>query len=272
MNPPAALEWCDVSVARGNNPVVRGVSLTVPHGAWLAILGPNGAGKTSLVRTLTSGAGRTGTVLVNGRDIDALAIAERARAIALVPQHPVIPPGLCVFDYVLLGRTPHYGLRYAASASDRSKTLAVMQRLEIDGFAARAIDSLSGGERQRAVLARALVQEAPILVLDEPTTFLDVGHQLDVLELVAELRRERDVTVVTTMHDLALAGQFAECVAILHEGRLVGAGDPDAVLTPACIAATWGVDATTEVGDSGLVITIRRRRESKTELSPRDRT
>ncbi len=257
-----AVEWSNVTIRRGDTIVTREIDLAVERGSWISILGPNGAGKTSLVRTLTDLVPESGTVLVEGTSILDLDARARARLVAVVPQHPVIPPGLPVFDYVLLGRTPHQGLRYGASAEDRRRTHAVMQRLELDTFAVRPLDSLSGGERQRAVLARALTQDTPILILDEPTTFLDVGHQYDVLELVAELRADRQVTVITTMHDLSLAGQFADVVAILHGGRVMASGSPADTLTAERIATAWGVDAITEVDDHGAVsITIRRRRE-----------
>ena len=189
---------------------------------------------------------------------------ERARTVAVVPQHPVVPAGVTVFDYVILGRTPHQGLRCSPSIHDRRRTYAVLQRLDLDGMATRRVDSLSGGERQRVVLARALVQDTPVLVLDEPTAALDVGHQLEVLELIADLRRERGLTVVTTVHDLSVAGQFADTVAVLAGGRLVAHGRPADVLTPALVGAHWGVDASCEVDEDGAVIvTVRRRRERR---------
>jgi iron complex transport system ATP-binding protein len=258
----AAVHWQRVTIERGGAVVVRDVELAVPVGAWLSVLGPNGAGKTSLIRSLVDLRPASGRVLVDGVPLDRASPRSRARRIAVVPQHPVIPPGIPVFDYVLLGRTPHQGLAYGASRDDRRKTHAVMQRLDLDQFGHRALDSLSGGERQRAVLARALAQETSILVLDEPTTFLDLGHQYDVLEIVAELRVEHGVTVITTMHDLTIAGQFADHVAVLHHGSLLALGTPVEVLTPAVIADVWGVDAAvSRDARGGVDINVRRRRE-----------
>jgi iron complex transport system ATP-binding protein len=251
--------------------VLADVDLTVPEGTWLGVLGPNGAGKTTLVRALSGTVRYTGTVAI-GADADADVGAARgdtgrgdrpsarARRLAVVPQAPVIPPGITVFEYVLLGRTPHQGLRLAASLDDRRRSLAVLQRLELERFAARDLATLSGGERQRVVLARALVSDAPVLVLDEPTAALDLGHQFGILELLAELQQERGLTIVTTLHDLAMAGQFGDRLAVLSEGRLVADGAPAEVLTPATIGRWWGVDATTTVDDAGRVdVTVRRR-------------
>ncbi len=259
-----ALAWRGVTVDVAGTRLVDDVDLAVPEGEWLSLVGPNGAGKTTLVRTLTGAQGHTGCVELVGRSGGDLSPRERARLLAVVPQHPVIPPGIAVFDYVLLGRVAHQGLRCTPSRRDRRRALAVLQRLDLDGMAGRRVDTLSGGERQRVVLARALVQEAELLVLDEPTAALDVGHQLEVLELIADIRTERRLTVVTTVHDLSVAGQFADRIAVLAGGRLVADGPPADVLTPATIGAHWGVEATCEVdADGAVTVTVRRRRERR---------
>lgn len=264
-----AIAWDGVTVALGGDPVVRDVTLDVPAGAWLSLIGPNGAGKTTLVRTLGGTLRHDGNVRLLGRDAARLGARERARDLAVVPQHPLIPPGMRAFDYVLLGRAPHQGLRCSSSVQDRRRALAVLQRLGLEGFADRRVDTLSGGERQRVVLARALVQDTPVLVLDEPTAALDVGHQLEVLELIADLRTERELTIVTTVHDLTVAGQFADVVAAMADGRLVAHGTPSDVLTPDVIGAHWGVDATCDVDDDGSVtVTVRRRREPRRQPAP----
>jgi iron complex transport system ATP-binding protein len=182
-----------------------------------------------------------------------------------VPQQPVVPPGLAVFDYVLLGRAPHQGLRYAPSLEDRRFALAVLQRFDLDPFTHRGLDTLSGGERQRVVLARALAQDTPVVVFDEPTAFLDIGHQLEVLEMIADLRRERALTIITTLHDLSAAGQFADSVAVMAQGRIVATGAPADVLTPTLIGLHWGVDANVTVDEGGevTVTPIRRRAQPR---------
>jgi iron complex transport system ATP-binding protein len=260
------LRWSDITVRAGGRCILDSVDLAVEAGSWLGLLGPNGAGKTTLLRTLTGAVRHSGRVLVGDQDVAASSTRERARHLAFVPQHPIIPPGLTVFEYVLLGRAPHQGLRYAASLDDRRRTYAVMQRLELEPFARRAVGSLSGGERQRVVLARAVAQDTPVLVLDEPIAFLDAGHQLDVLEMIEDLRAERALTVVTTLHDLSFAGQFPEHIAVMAEGRIVAAGTPGTVLTPELIDRHWGVEAAVGVDASGAVtVTVLRRRERSRE-------
>lgn len=166
--------------------------------------------------------------------------AARARKVAYVPQTPVIPPGMLVADYVLLGRTPHRGVFAAETANDCRIVSEVLARLDLGGFGERTVQSLSGGERQRAVMARALAQQAEVLLLDEPTTALDLGHQQDVLELVDALRRERSLTVIATLHDLTLAARYGDRIAILAGGRVAETGLPAEVLTVQNIAEHFG--------------------------------
>jgi len=264
----ATMRVRDLIVVLEGQRILDGIDLDVTAGEWLALLGPNGAGKTTLVRALSGTVKHAGTVdfgaavpkVRSERARLGRTTRSRARRIAVVPQVPVIPPGITAFEYVLLGRTPHQGLRMAASFDDRRRALAVLQRLDLERFAARDVATLSGGERQRVVLARALVADTPVLVLDEPTAALDLGHQFEILELLAELQRERGLTVVTTLHDLGIAGQFGDRLAVLHEGRIVAHGTPAEVLTPDHIGRWWGVEATTEADTVGRVsVTVRRR-------------
>ena len=258
------VRWEGVGVELGGQQIVDDIDLEVAGGSWVSLIGPNGAGKTTLVRALAGTVHHRGTVSVDGRDSASLSVRERARLVAFVPQHPLIPPGVRTFDYVLLGRAPHQGLRFAPSIQDRRRVYAVLQRLDLDDFAQRRVDTLSGGECQRVVLARALAQDTPVLVLDEPTAYLDVGHQLEVLELVGDLRSEGALTVVTTLHDLSVAGQFADVLAVISDGRLIVTDTPERVLTPAVINEYWGVNATTSVDEHGAVtVTVHRRREDR---------
>jgi iron complex transport system ATP-binding protein len=257
----AAVRVRDLEVTLDGARILHGVELDVAAGEWLALLGPNGAGKTTLVRALSGTVRHRGDVHVGGVSLGGRnRVRDRARQVAVVPQAPVIPHGITAFEYVLLGRTPYQGLRMVASLEDRRRALAVLQRLDLERFAQRDVTTLSGGERQRVVLARALVADTPVLVLDEPTAALDLGHQFEILELLADLQRERGLTVVTTLHDLGLAGQFGDRLAVLHEGRIVAHGNPEAVLTPEHIGRWWGVTVTTERDGSGRVsVTVRRR-------------
>ena len=232
--------------------VLRGVDLAASRGEWVNIIGPNGAGKTTLLRALLGLVSFDGEITIDGLSDGRR--SSRARKIAYVPQTPVIPPGMLVADYVLLGRTPHRGVFAAETATDRSIVAEVLTRLDLGGFGERTVQSLSGGERQRAVLGRALAQQADVLLLDEPTTALDLGHQQDVLELVDALRRERVLTVIATLHDLTLAARYGDRIAILARGRVVETGPPAAVLTVPNIAEYFGASVRIVDDPDGPVI------------------
>lgn len=218
-------------VSLGGRPVLRGVDLAVGDGEWVAVVGPNGAGKSTLLRHLAGLVAGSGELVLDGRPAPSLRRRERARLVALVVQTPTIPEGISVADYVLLGRTPHIAPLGVEGPSDLAATHDALAHLELLPLADRLVPTLSGGERQRVLLARALAQGAPILLLDEPTSALDVGHQQQVLELVDAMRRDRGLTVVTTMHDLTLAGQYADRLMLLHEGTVVADGPATDVLT-----------------------------------------
>ncbi|MGZ4126351.1 MAG: ABC transporter ATP-binding protein [Actinomycetota bacterium] len=230
----------DVSVDYGAEPVVRNVSLSVPPGGWLVLIGPNGAGKTSVLRAVAGLVGHTGRIALGGAAVRDLAPRELARRVAIVPQEPEVPPGMTVAEYVLLGRTPHLSYLAREGARDRRVAAAVIERLRLGALADRELGRLSGGERRRAVIGRALAQQAPVLLLDEPTTALDVGRQQEVLELIDDLRREDGLTVLAAMHDLTLAGQYADRLALLVDGSVVASGRADEVLTQPSIERHYG--------------------------------
>jgi iron complex transport system ATP-binding protein len=231
-----AVELRGVSVALDGRPVLHDLTLEVPGGARFGLIGPNGSGKTTLLRAVAGLVGHRGGILVGGDPVGTLPRRELARRIALVPQNPVIPAGTTVTDYVLMGRTPYIPYFATESRRDLAIVASVLDHLDLGGLAGRRLDSLSGGERQRAVLARALAQQAPVLLLDEPTTGLDVGHQQQVLELVDSLRGDLDLTVVSAMHDLTVAGQFADHLVLLDGGRVAAAGPARTVLTERVIS------------------------------------
>ena len=220
-----------VSVSLAGRPVVAELSASVAAGGWLGVIGPNGAGKTTLLRAVSGLVAYAGSLTLSGREVAKFARRALAREVALVPQVPVTPPAMRVADYVLLGRTPYLSYFGTESRADHEAVGRALRRLDLEALAARPLGTLSGGERQRAVLARALAQEARVLLLDEPTTALDIGREQQVLELVDCLRRELGLTVVAAMHDLTLAAQFADRLLLLSAGRLVAEGAPGSVLT-----------------------------------------
>ena len=231
-----------VSVDAAGRQLVDRVSLVVESGAWVSLLGPNGAGKTTLLRVLAGLRRFRGSVRIDGRELTSLGRPEAARLVALVPQAPVVPPAMSVGDYVLLGRTPHMGVLVREGAEDRAAAAQALARLELASLAERRLGSLSGGELQRAVIARALAQAAPILLLDEPTSSLDVGHQQQVLELVDELRRADGLTVIAAMHDLTLAAQYGDRIVLVDRGRVLADGTAREVLTSERVGSLYGAN------------------------------
>lgn len=229
-----------VTVELGGKPVVVDVDATVGGGEWLALIGPNGAGKTTLLRAIARLVAFRGEIELAGRPVTELSRGELARLVAVVPQDPSTPPWMTVAEYVLLGRTPHLGPLAKEGARDRDAAARALARLDLLPFAHRRLGTLSGGEKQRAVVARALAQEAPVVLLDEPTAALDIGHQQQALELLDALRAESGLTLVAAMHDLTLAAQYADRMLLLDSGRVVADGTPADVVTEAAIARHYG--------------------------------
>jgi iron complex transport system ATP-binding protein len=258
-----AVELVGVGVALDGRPVLHDLTLTIPSGARLGLIGPNGSGKTTLLRAVAGLVAHQGQIRIGGAAPGALSRRELARRVALVPQHPIVPAGTTVTDYVLMGRTPYIPYFGTESRRDLDIVASVLDHLDLAGFAARRVDSLSGGERQRAVLARALAQQAPVLLLDEPTTGLDVGHQQQVLELVDTLRDDLDLTVVSAMHDLTLAGQFADQLVLLDGGRVAAAGPARSVLTEPVIGQHYqaSVRVLEDPGGGVVVVPVRPARQ-----------
>jgi iron complex transport system ATP-binding protein len=253
-----ALEASGLSVTIGRDRIVADVFLAVELGEWVAVIGPNGAGKTTLLRALCGLRPFDGQVLAAGLDVASTHRREVARRIALVAQQPHTPAELTVAEYVLLGRTPHIGYLATETRSDRLAADRAIARLGLRPFTDRSLGSLSGGELQRVVLARALAQEAPILLLDEPTSALDLGRQQQVLELVDGLRRDSELTVISAMHDLSLAGQYADRLLLFDRGRLVAEGRPEAVLSEEAIAAHYGAEVRV-IRNAGDIFVLPRR-------------
>ena len=229
-----------VGVRYGATVALDSLTESVADGEWLGVIGPNGAGKTTLLQAVARQVGHSGRVEVCGQPTARMSRRTLARLVAYVPQNPQLPPEMTVSDYVLLGRTPHIGYLRVETDIDRQIAADLTGRLALSDMAGRALRTLSGGEMQRLVLARALAQQAPVLLLDEPTSALDLGRRVDALELVDELRRERSLTVVSAVHDLTLAGQFADRLVLLDGGRAVAEGTPEAVLRDDVLRAHFG--------------------------------
>ena len=221
-----------LSVSYGSQPVLQEVSLSVKPGEVFALIGPNGAGKTTLLRAI-SGVIRplAGKVQAFGKDLIQLPATQRARFLAVVPQARKLPPAYTVWQTVLLGRTPHLGWLGQPSQRDLQRTQWALERTQTIDLAGRRVDQLSGGEQQLVLLARALAQDTPILLLDEPTAHLDLHHQSNLLSLVRHLAREQGLAVLMALHDLNLVALYSDQVALLVNGHLRASGNPDQVLT-----------------------------------------
>jgi len=232
----------DLTLRYGNQPVLSDLSLQLQPGQVLGLIGPNGAGKSSLIRAL-SGVLRpsSGVITVNGQDLLGLPEVERARLISVVPQSTQLPPAFTVYECVALGRTPHLNWLGSLGPGDAAKIEWAMQITECAALKDRRAGQLSGGEQQRVLLARALAQDCPILLLDEPTAHLDLHHQVAILNVVRSLAREQALAVLVALHDLNLASLFAQQLALLVDGRLQALGSPQEVLTQDALQRAYSV-------------------------------
>lgn len=249
----------ELSVRVGTKVLVRDVNLEIDAGTWCTVVGPNGAGKTTLVETI-AGLRRpsSGSVSISGLALAEISERERARTIAIVPQHPVIPSGMSVYDYVALGRVAYHGLFHSASAGDKRIVESVLERLSLGDFRERDVVTLSGGERQRMVLGRALAQSTMVIVLDEPITGLDLRHQMDLLELLKNEVADCNLTVIATLHDLTLAGQFADRLILLDRGEVVLDGLAGQVIRSGELASRYGMQLrVVDVDGADVVVPVR---------------
>ncbi|GAB3487604.1 ABC transporter ATP-binding protein [Flexivirga lutea] len=242
--PAARLSADNVTVGYGDEPVVHDVSLRVPDGKVTTIIGPNGCGKSTLLRTLSRLlTPTTGQVMLDGDPIGSRSAKQLARTLALLPQSPIAPEGLLVRDLVGRGRHPHQRWFQQWSHGDEDIVTDAMRWTGILELADRPVDALSGGQRQRVWIAMTLAQHTDLVLLDEPTTYLDLAHQVDVLDLVCRLNRERGATVAMVLHDLNLAVRFSDHLVVMHRGRVVAQGDPAAVLDAELLLKVFGLDA-----------------------------
>jgi iron complex transport system ATP-binding protein len=260
-----------LTVRYGSAVALDGVSGQVADGEWLGLIGPNGAGKTTLLNAIARLLPSAGDVVVCGRRANGLSRRQLARLIAYVPQRPMLPPDMSVADYVLLGRTAHISYLRTETKADRRACADVLGRLDLGPMAGRELRAMSGGELQRVVLARALAQEAPVLLLDEPTSALDLGRRMEALELIDEVRRERSLTVLSAIHDLTLAGQFAGRLMLLAGGRIAATGRPAEVLRDDVLASHFGPAIQVMATNTGDIAVISRRlpRSAGAQAGPR---
>ncbi|MFM7490592.1 MAG: ABC transporter ATP-binding protein [Actinomycetota bacterium] len=254
-----SLAFSSLTVSYGDSVAVDSFSDVVCPGEWLCLIGPNGAGKSSLLRSVAGLVKYQGQITVDGASLDLRSTRRRAELIAHVPQSPALPGDMTAFEYVLLGRNPYVSYFGSETKHDRELVRQILERLDVSEFAQRRLGTLSGGERQRIVIARALAQEAPILLLDEPTSALDIGHQQQALELVDRLRREHGFTVLSAMHDLTLAGLYSDRLVLLHHGYCVSSGPADEVLRAETLSEFYGVSVTVHRDPDGTVVVVPRR-------------
>ncbi|RZQ65359.1 ABC transporter ATP-binding protein [Amycolatopsis suaedae] len=238
------LEARALRLGYGDRTVVDGLDLEVLTGQVTAIIGPNGCGKSTLLRGLGRLlAPKDGAVLLDGKRIDRMPTREVAKSVGLLPQAPVAPEGLTVADLVSRGRHPHQAWYRQWTSSDEDAVTAALRMTGMEPFAERAVDQLSGGQRQRAWISMTLAQDTGLLLLDEPITYLDLAHQIDVLDLVYRLHAERGTTVVMVLHDLNLAARYAQVLVAMRDGKVVAEGAPADVLTESLLDEVFGLNA-----------------------------
>ncbi|WDS37898.1 ABC transporter ATP-binding protein [Pseudoxanthomonas sp.] len=224
--------------------VTRGLDVRIPAGQVTVIIGPNACGKSTLLRALARLLKpQSGRVLLDGRDIRDQPTRQVARRLGLLPQSPVAPPGICVADLVARGRFPHQTLLRQWSGEDEHAVRQAMRQTGVEALAQQPVDALSGGQRQRVWLAMAIAQDTSLLLLDEPTTYLDIAHQYELLELCRTLNRTRGRTLVIVLHDLNQAARYADHIIAMKDGEIVASGPPREVITEALIDTVFGMRA-----------------------------
>ncbi|MGA8258311.1 MAG: ABC transporter ATP-binding protein [Nocardioides sp.] len=241
---PARLRAEQITVGYGMTPVIADLTFDVPDGKVTSIIGPNGCGKSTLLRTLARLLKPTsGQVHLDGDPIASISTKEISKRLALLPQSPISPEGLLVRDLVGRGRHPHQKWFSQWSPDDEQVVEAALRMTDTLDLADRPIDQLSGGQRQRAWIAMTLAQDTDLVLLDEPTTFLDLAHQIEVLDLVTRLNRERGRTVVMVLHDLNLAARYSDVIVVMKDGAIVGQGAPTEIFTETMLSTVFGLDA-----------------------------
>ncbi|MEI7655963.1 MAG: ABC transporter ATP-binding protein [Actinomycetes bacterium] len=256
MNEPTMIQASGVAVSVHRHQILRDVDLSVPVGGWTCIIGPNGAGKTTALRVLVGAQAFSGLVRINGDPLDAR--GQRNRHCAYVAQRPAAPAGMRVREYVELGRFPHDNSR-GSRGSNRAVVDDALEQLELESLQYRMLTSLSGGEVQRAAIARAISQQAPVLVLDEPTSALDLHRQPAILNVIDRQRTEHGTTVLCTMHDITLAAMYARDFVVMNHGRVVDQGTAAQVFAGEHLARAFNDNIEIFAGPDGTPIVLPRR-------------
>lgn len=232
-----------LKVGYGERTVLEGVDLEVRRGEVVSLVGPNGCGKTTLLRAVTRVVPiLAGRVEIDGREVASLSARDLARLTAVVPQSPTLPVGYTAAEVVIMGRTPHLGFFDQEGADDFRIAREALAKVDASHLFDRRVDEISGGERQNVVIARALAQEPALLLLDEPTANLDIGHQISVARLLRGLASGEGLAVLATVHDLTLASLYCDRIALIHAGRVIAEGPPASVLTAENIRRAYGTE------------------------------
>ena len=247
--------------------VIDEIDIILPSNKISVIIGGNGCGKSTLLKTFSRLIRPDGgTILLDGKDIHSYPSKLLARTLGLLPQSPVVPEGITVFDLVSRGRFPYRTLLKGMNKSDFEATVGALETVGISELANRSVDELSGGQRQRVWIALALAQQTDILLLDEPTTYLDIAYQIEILDLLTDLNRKRGITIVMVLHDINLAARYADYLFAIHKGRLVVQGTPSEVISPGLIKDVFDLECSVindPVSNSPLVIPIGRYHKSE---------
>ncbi|GAA2992511.1 iron complex transport system ATP-binding protein [Microbacterium terrae] len=243
MTPEHQLHTDGLVAGYGGRVVVDGIDVEIPSGAISVIVGANACGKSTLLKTISRLIpARSGAVVLDGKRIDEIPTKELARTLGLLPQQPIAPEGIVVADLVGRGRHPHQKMFRSWTTDDDRAVAEALTATGVLDLADRSVDELSGGQRQRVWIAMALAQETDILLLDEPTTFLDVSHQIEVLDLLTDLNQRRGTTIVMVLHDINLAARYADRLFALRQGRLVASGAPADILTSDLVREVFDLD------------------------------
>ncbi|MET7822610.1 ABC transporter ATP-binding protein [Micromonospora zamorensis] len=259
-----------LTLAYDQRTITENLTVAVPDNSFTVIIGPNACGKSTLLRALSRMLRPSaGTVLLDGRDIHDLPARKVARTLGLLPQSSIAPDGITAAELVARGRYPHQGLLRQWSREDERVVEESMAATGVDDLADRSVDELSGGQRQRVWIAMALAQQTPLLLLDEPTTYLDIAHQIEILDLCARLHEEQGRTLVAVLHDLNHAARYATYLIAMRDGRVVAAGEPSSVVTADLVAEVFGLPCRViDDPETGTPLVVPAARRRATTLAP----